>query len=246
MRDLSQKTINKIKEEQIKPKAKWKFLAEDLLIWSTLAFIVIFGALSFSIAYFFLTQLDWDVISFGWHMPFGMFFWLMPNFWILLLVVFLIGAIIIYRHTKHGYRSGTLTVIILALVFFSALGFATHLFKADRGLNNAFSNHIPGYVQLAGNKEKQWSQPNLGLLGGKILQVEEDGFELEDFQGEEWKVNVNQDTVIKPSAQLVPEETVKVIGKKESEKNFQAEEIRPWEGKGIMHGKNGGNRGSER
>lgn len=248
MKDLSQATIKKIKEEQIRPKAKWKFSVESLLLWMVLAIFVILGALSLSISYYFLSQLDWDMVSLDKHIPSGRILRLLPNFWLLFLAAFFILALIIYRHTKHGYRFGISSVVLLILASIITLGIGTHFLRADRGLNNVLTKHVPGYIYFSNNKEKQWSQPDLGLLGGKISEMKENNFKLKDFQGNDWQVNYGQETFVKPSVKLVPEETVKIIGEKKANQNFQAEEIRPWEGKGIMHGKieNGGCRNKSR
>jgi len=242
MKDLSQETIEKIKKEHIQPKAKWKFLAKNLLIWSTLLFCMLFGALSFSLVYYLLIGLDWDVIGIGNHLPARAFLGLIPNFWLLMLAISLLVVFFLYRHTKKGYKFGVLPVTLLILLLFLFLGFAAHLLRADRDPDDIFSKNFPGYMHLANNKEKQWSQPEAGLLGGEIIKVEEDNFELEDFQGEDWHVYYDKETLVKPSVELEETNLVKVIGEKKDDSEFHAREIRPWEGKGMMRGKMGGGR----
>jgi len=114
-----------------------------------------------------------------------------------------------------------------------------HHFQADKSINGFFSKKVPGYQLISNNKEQQWSQPNTGLLGGEIIQIQDNGFELRDFRGENWQVNYAQNTLVKPSVELRSKEKIKVIGKKIEDKKFQAREIRPWEGKGMVRGKTG-------
>jgi hypothetical protein len=240
MQDLSQETVKKIKKEHLQPRAKWKFLAENLLIRVSLVFLIILGAVSFSLAYYFLTQLDWDVLGFMNQAQFRMSFGLMPHFWLLLPVFLLVFTFFLFRHTKRGYRFRGLLVVLLIIFLFLLFGSLAHYFRANEDINNIFSKRIPGYQLISNNKERQWSQPEAGLLGGEITQIQDNGFGLRDFQGESWQIDYDQNTLVKPSVELQPEEKIKVIGEKNEDKRFQAREIRPWEGKGMMRGKMGG------
>ena len=235
MKDLSQETIKKIKEKNIHPTTKWKFLVENFFIWISLAFLIIFGAVSLALAYYFLIQLDWDVLRFM-HRT-SLFFWLVPHIWLLLLVLFFILAFILFRRTKKGYRLEGIIVSSLIFLLFLLVGSAAHYFQADENINNIFSKRVPGYQLLTNNKERQWSQPEAGLLGGEITKVKEKNLNLKDFQGKDWQINYDQNTSIRPSVNLQPNEKIKVIGEKKNDKEFQADEIRPWEGKGMMRGK---------
>jgi hypothetical protein len=242
MKDLSRETVKKINEGHIRPKAKWKFSVENSLVWVALALLVMLGAAAFSLAYYFLSQLDWDVLGYMSQAQLKMSLGLMPYFWFLLLACFLILAFILFRHTKEGYRFGGLAVVSLMALLLLAGGLAAHYFRADEDINDLFTRKVPGYQLVANNKERQWSQPEAGLLGGEITQIQDNGFRLRDFQGEGWQINYDQNTLVKPSVQLQPEEKIKVIGEKTEDKKFHAREIRPWEGKGMMRGKMGGKR----
>lgn len=242
MKDLSQKTIIKIKDENIKPTAKWVFRAEDFSVWFLLGITVLLGAIAFSLLYYFSKQLDWDVISFNRHIPLGILTRILPGFWILLTLFLLVFSCLIYRHTKRGYRLGVFPIALGAIALFLIIGLVSHWTKADKTIDSALQKNIPIYTLIANNKEKEWSQPELGLLGGKIIQVENNGFSLEDFKGKDWQITTTAETTIKPSVNLAPDETVKVIGDRKDNQNFQAKEVRPWQGKGMMHGKGNGSK----
>ena len=242
MKDLSQKTIAKIKEEHIKPTSKWLFRVEDFSVWLFLGLTVLIGAMAFSLLYYFAKQLDWDVINISSHLSFRILTRIIPSFWILLTLFLLIFSCIIYRHTKKGYRLGVFPIALGAIVLFLIIGFFSHWLKADKKIDGFLQKNVSVYTLVANNKEKEWSQPELGLLGGKIIQTEDSGFSLEDFGGEDWQITTTPETVIKPSVNLSPKETVKVVGSKKDNQTFQAKEIRPWQGKGMMRGKGNGSK----
>lgn len=241
MKDFSKLTIEKIKQEHIKPKAKWTFIASGLLTWGLFAFLTLLSAVCFSLIYFLTNQLDWDLFGPGNHLPMKRLFLLLPYFWIFPFVLFLIIAYILFRHTKNGYRSKGSFIAILIVLLVLIFGFSVHHFRTDEKINNTFSSKVPGYSLLSSSKAKQWTQPEAGLIAGEITQIDKNSFTLTDFQGGSWKINYDQNTSIRPSVELKREAKIKIIGEMKNEYEFQAKEIRPWEGRGMMHGKREGN-----
>lgn len=77
----------------------------------------------------------------------------------------------------------------------------------------------------------QWSQPEKGLLGGSVVSVsdsEEESIQLKDTQSKVWKIDYSQESIQKGTKLRVNDE-IKVIGHKEDEHTFRAQEIQNWE-----------------
>ena len=89
-------------------------------------------------------------------------------------------------------------------------------------------------------REAQWMQPAKGFLAGTIISVAQNKLEIKDLNNKIWNISIDEKTLIKSSANIAQEKKIKIIGEKLDENNFQAQEIRPWEGKGMGNGKGGG------
>jgi len=121
------------------------------------------------------------------------------------------------------------------LFSFALLGNAIYFSNNSEKMNNCIFRDIPYYKEVSYDKERMWSQPEFGLLGGKIIKLEEENMNLEDFVGTVWLVKLNEDVRLGRRVSLMPDVIVKIIGQKTEENVFEAEEIKPWEGrKGIL------------
>jgi len=239
MKNLTEATVNKIKEEHIKPKPRWSFVAKNFTVWIFCLLLVLLGAISFSLIFYLIAQVDWDIAGPSGHGKTGLIFLTVPRLWLALIIIFLVSAFIAVRHTRKGYRLNGYVIVGGGLLLVSLLGLLVRYSRTDEKINRVFSQNIPNYHYLAGGKERQWSQPDLGFLGGEVIKVQENNFDLKDFQGESWQISYDQDTLIKPSVELRPKEKIKVIGEKNDSERFHAREIRPWEGKGMPQNKMG-------
>ena len=96
-------------------------------------------------------------------------------------------------------------------------------------------------------------QPNSGFLSGTLSAIYDSKLEINDLNGQKWNIILNEKTLIRPSANITKGEMIKIIGSKKDVNNFDALEIRPWMGQGMMNGSgvgrssgmmnNGGGRG---
>lgn len=103
------------------------------------------------------------------------------------------------------------------------------------------SGQIPYFMRHMTTKETQWMQPEKGLLAGTILVIEKNQFQLQDLDGKKWMIGINGKTSIRPSVDFSVGQMVKIIGDKKEQGYFEATEIRPWVGKGMMRSGGMGN-----
>lgn len=237
MEKFIERGLEKIREEKIVPTARWKFETKNFLWWLALGVSVLAGGISISILVFLVTQLDWQIYA---HL--GDSFWetfliMFPHVWFLLMAFFVFFSYRNLRNTKKGYRLEWFFVwgaivggsVLLGLVFYFS--------GASEKLNQVFASSVPGYEKVIHTKEDQWSQPEKGLLSGEIISKQtEEGTEvlnLKTFQDEDWQVSIDSQTVVRGKVDLQEGEEIKVIGKQKEQKNeFQAQEVRPWQGNG--------------
>jgi heme/copper-type cytochrome/quinol oxidase subunit 2 len=242
MKDFIKKGLEKIKSEKIKPVAKWKFEARNFFWWTALVASVLAGGISVSILVFLVSELDWQIYNHLGDSFLETFLIMFPHFWLIFLAVFMVISYENLRHTKKGYHYELF--VALGVIMTSSLVFGAFLYFSglNQKLNRIFSDAVPGYLSVIHTKEDQWSQPEKGLLSGKIILQEKiadtDVLVIETFKKEDWKVFITKDTFVKGAVELKEGEIIKVIGKQKQEKNqFEATEIRPWEGMGRGRGR---------
>lgn len=229
MKDLIQETIAQIKQQKIAPESKWKYVVKKYGVWSLLIFIVVLAAISFSVALDMGRSLDWDLYHFVHQNRFMYTLSILPYFWIILIVAFLVLAILDIRKTEMGYRYSRTKILMIIVGGVAVLSIFISLFNfggvVHMGLQKEFS--IYGHHMMT-TKEDQWMQPSKGLLAGTIMTISGDELMIHDLEGASWHIFLNDEMIIKPSVDMVQGEMIKLIGTKIDERVFSVVEIRPW------------------
>ncbi|NMC51271.1 hypothetical protein GYA54_00895 [Candidatus Kuenenbacteria bacterium] len=230
MSQISDKILETIKDQGLKPTPKSNLRAKNLLLWFLFGLSIIFGALAVGISIFILANQEWDIYQ-RIEMNFGKILLLtLPYFWLAALVVFVGLGYYNYKNTKFGYRLPLARLIIFYLLATVILGILIYNFGLGYKLNNIFNEKLPGYAQL-NYEHRLWQKTDQGLLAGEIVAITKNGFILQDLSGDHWQINaltanVQNDAILKIG------ERIKIIGDITLENQFTAEEIRPWCGCG--------------
>jgi hypothetical protein len=225
----SEKLLQAIREQEIQPVPKWRFTLRNALLLLAFAIAIFLGALAFSVILFAIQQTDFNVLSHLSHSRLELFLGLLPIFWILMLVVFLVIAIYSIQYAPKGYKLGaaklvgysTALSILLGTFFFIAGG-------ADR-IERVFEVNLAVYQSVEEKKVQLWSKPEEGFLAGHIEAVEMGLLRLKDFGGKAWTVHY-EDAFIPPAVLLERGEKVKFMGEMTGDAEFTAHEVRPWGG----------------
>lgn len=228
---ISQKVIEKIKQEKISPKARWNFLLCRSAIMALLIFFVIAGAVSLGIILSIFSQFEVGKIV-GRPHGVGILFLSLPFIWIILLIFFAILAIAEFAKTRHGYKYKTTYVGGIFILVIIILGTILYELSFSDNMENYLSKNFPAYSQIVRTPERVWSQPDGGLISGKIIENEDEKEKLYlmDWDEEIWEVDYSQ-ALIRPRVKKELGEKVKIIGEKEADHKFKAQEIRPWNGR---------------
>jgi hypothetical protein len=241
MKNLIQDTIDKIERQHITPEPGWKYLMKNYSLWLLFAIVSILAALSFSVVFDNAENLDWDLYQFMHQGRFSYFLSIIPYFWITLVVAFLVAALFEIRKTETGYRYSWSKILLITMGSIAIFGLFVSFLGFGGKLNSKLNKEIPFYRQhMMITKESQWMQPSKGFLAGTIISVAKNKLEIKDLNDKRWDVSIDDKTLIRPSANIYQNEMIKIIGEKKGEDNFKAQEIRPWTGKGMGNGQNGG------
>ena len=244
MEDLIKKTIEKIRDQRISPDPRWKFLAKKYALWIIFAAILVMAAVSFSVALHNAGDLDWDLYHFMPENRWVYFISIFPYFWAILIVIFLIAAFFEIRRTETGYRYSRFGILAITVGGILTLGISMTVLGFGGNFHSALSENFPVYSRhMMVTKESQWMRPEKGFLAGTIISADSQELEIKDLDGADWNIQIDEKTLIRPAADISREETIKIIGKKQDANSFQADEIRPWVGKGMMGSANNSQRG---
>lgn len=229
-KQVIEETLKKIKQEKIEPTPKWHFLLKNYAVWLGFFGLVFLGGISLGLLIYFSLGLGQEMADFS-DRPQHLFsFWrFLPHFWLILIPIVFFLAFLIFRKTKNGYHYDNLLIFLGLLFSFALLGNAIYFSRNSEMMDDCLFRDVPYYKDVSYDKERMWSRPELGFLGGKIVKLEEDNLNLEDFVGTVWLVKFDDDMSLRPRVSLVPDVLVKIIGQKTEENVFEAEEIRSWE-----------------
>jgi len=228
----SEKLLQTIRERDIKPVPKGYFILKNALLWTGFAVAMLLGAVAFSVILFCIQQTDFDLVSHLSHFRLEFFLGLLPFFWIVSLIVFLVVAMTSFKHSGKGYKLETGRLAAYCAALSILLGTLFFLAGGGRELEQAFGVRVGLYESMQEKKVKIWSMPANGYLSGAIETAGDSTITLQDFNGKTWIIEY-ADAFVAPVVALEAGEKVKMIGKQQGDGRFRAEEIRPWGGPGM-------------
>lgn len=232
---LSAKIWEKIEESKMKPVAKWRWQISELMNWSLFFLSVLLGSISFSIILLELFSADWDLYTHLTDSFSEYLFGVLPYFWILFLVIMLGIAYYRFFNTKSGYRYSGLRIMIYSMALSILLGFALYFINMSAWVYDLTHEFIPKPEAYLMNTIKMWSQPEEGLLGGRVMELlNAKEVRLIDFNEKTWSVDFSEARIYDMRS-IKLGEAVKIIGEQVDENMFKAAEARPWKKNILFH-----------
>lgn len=229
MGDAIKDTMERLKKEGVRPISRWRFFLKKILIWGLVLLVSMLSAISLAVIFFLIFQFDWNIPRMrGEIFFFG--FRVLPYFWIMLAGLLIFGVYEAVRHTKNGYRYNLTMIILITLGLSFGIATLAHFGGIGKRADVTARRNIPAYGNIVRDMSDQWSNPENGFLAGEIYSSNPSQIEIEDLEGENWKINIDDQTLIMPRAVIGNGEGVKIIGEKSGDNEFEASEIRPWMG----------------
>jgi len=231
MMDTSQKILQKIKDNDVRPDPKWHFLFKRSVIWVVFFLSILLGSMASALAIFQLRYAEWDLYQHFRHSLAEFVLLVLPIFWLVFLLGFTGFAYYYFRRTEQGYRYRALWVVSGSIILSLIGGGFLYSTGLPEKLEPVFFDNMPFYQQWQARKQRVWMSPDKGLLAGRITTVISDRkIQIEDLEGATWEIDIT-DTLwrgrLKPAESL----KIKIIGQKTGAGRFAAAEIRPWRGR---------------
>ena len=236
MADISKETLKKIKEERIIPRPRWYFLSKNYFFWLMFLLTTILGSIASSMVLLLTGDVDWDIFP---YLDIGLpkaILMSLPYLWIILLFFFLYIIYYNFSRTRTGYRYRFILIFLMSLLISALLGWGFCYYGWSEIMDRQLRTRIPGYHHLVYGRQKQWMQPERGLLSGTIMIVEPDKnlIQLKDLYSKNWAIDISQ-ARIRGNVPLSRDLEIKILGKQMSEQAFKADEIRV--SRGFQQGK---------
>lgn len=220
---VAQRVISAIKTRHITPRPFWNFALAEAVLWTAVVGAACLGALSFAVAYRVLANEEWDLYrraGLGLSEILPVVF---PYVWIGLLAASLLIAVREFRRTEQGYRFGAGFLATLLFMLTGAAAAAMQSTSITHAFETAIETAVPAVEQINAFRERLWTNPESGLLGGTVTEVNEDSgtITVEDALGQTWNV-IPEDQDL---SSFTVGDDVRILGTLSENQTFQAETL---------------------
>jgi len=192
MKDLSKNILSKIKNKNIKPKPKWKFLLKENFLWGFFVFSVLLGGVSVSIIFFQVMTNEWDVAE---RVSGSLFYFALislPYFWILVMLGFSFLSYHYLRKTKSGYKYSLLSINITSISLSIILGALLFVTGMSLHIHRMMHENFPMYDEMMNIHHEILSNPDKGIVMGKVLKIEsKDILIIRDRSRDKWDIDIS-------------------------------------------------------
>lgn len=228
--NISQETLDAIKEKHIKPKPKWEFVLKEYLIWLFAGLSFLVGALAVAVIIHMVRSNDWDLYDRVSDNLLSFILATLPYAWLLLLAIFIALVYYNFKHTKNGYRFSFRLLVVSSFLASIFMGIFFYNIGLGWTIDRAFSAQLPFYERMMFHRRMIWDNPARGFLAGKIISDLGGGnFRLRDLDNKTWLIH-EPNSSSSPRKLFKEREMIKIIGETMDNSNFRAKQIRPWPG----------------
>ncbi len=232
MAKISNRILEKIEKEDIKPIGKWSFVLKNSILWTLFVLNIIFGSVGFALSIYLFESSDILNLVLSVNDFLELLILAIPTIWLILTILFVVVGYLNFRYTDRGYKISFLKLLLINISTIILLGIGIHSLGVPKNVNKLLAERIPSYSELTDPRYKVWSRPEQGYLSGSISSLEEnDKLILKSFNNTVWRIDVSS-AVVRRAVNLVKGEKIKVRGNTVGEGLFKASEILPWEGRG--------------
>ena len=225
MTELEKKVLEAIEQQRLVPRPYFVFFAKRSVFWSLTVLSIVLGAFSVAVLLFAIS----DYYATGWrtfdNLPLDDLIVSIPAIWLVSMPLFMASAYYGVRHTRRGHRFRPAAIIALCVTASIGLGVLFHFFEAGRLVNDLLAANIAFYREQTDVPFDKWSQPDNGLLGGTVENVDgKKSLRLKDFHDKEWLVDISSAVITLDNA-IEDKGDIAIRGVRTGPSEFRAETI---------------------
>ena len=146
-KQIEKKILEKIKREGIKPKPRSYFVIRNLSFWGLSFSFVLVGGISFASILYKISD-SYSILQSVFNNSFSILhylFYLVPYFWLAILFIFLILAIINFKKTEFSYRYNINLILLYMLLSVVVLGVFMFYLGVSQKTEILSQKYIPFY-----------------------------------------------------------------------------------------------------
>lgn len=233
MTDISKNVIKKIKDKKLNPLPKKYFFLKRALTWMIVGGFILLGIIACSVIIFQIKHADWDLYHLLNYTFLDYILLILPYFWFIFLLIFLVVVCFYFKRTERGYRIHATIIILTSILLTIIGGFLLYNTGFSEWLEFEFQEKIPVYRILNPGRHRMWMSPRKGLLAGEIVRlISQHEITIKDLHGNKWEIDISKTYwrgKLRPEIGL----KIKLKGKITNDNKFKASEIRPLFGRGY-------------
>lgn len=185
----SSSIIQKIKEQHLKPKARWVITLRHSMFWIFFVLSVFIGAKAIALTFHVIAMSDVPGLFRHRPPPLRILMQLLPLFWIASFILFVAAASWLLQHTPKGYKWTLPKILTLNILLSIVIGFIFYTTGFARILDRRIISVIHPRVSSEHYRERLWNHPKEGFLRGNMMKrYGERSILLRDPRGRDWHV----------------------------------------------------------
>jgi len=234
---LSDKVLEVIEKEGLKPKPRWHFFVKEWVVWVVAFFALGVGSMATALTLYIANASRFIEH----HIVFSdirYLFQMVPFAWILLGGIALFYTVYALRETRRGYKWSASWLVGVALGVSMILGIGVYATGFSEYVDRYLLNEIPLYKPLTNFQPKLWMDERSGIVAGMVTEVlPNNTFEVQKIDGSLLKVELSTEFDRGKMAMLQEGVRMRFIGtstKNGDEDVFIVENVEPFRGRGGM------------
>ncbi len=190
---ITSRILDRIATEHITPRRRLVFVLREWGVWILWFLTVLIGALAVAVSLYVAMNAEYAMFE-ATHANFFTFvIEVLPYVWLGLFAVMSLVAIKQLRHTKHGYRYSTATILGSSLLCSIVGGGVFHYMGFGFALDGLLGKQIGYYMSMEKMDLKMWQKPEAGRLVGVLVPRPETTqsdtpLMFEDIRGVRWEI----------------------------------------------------------
>ncbi|MEI8186384.1 MAG: hypothetical protein WCG19_06790 [Chlorobiaceae bacterium] len=231
-KDILNSFWQEIEDKKIEQIPRWRFNAVRIGAWLIVGALGILLSLGGAIALYISINHDYSnghehSLHFLQHYPLLVNVLMsLPYVWFILIAVFFLVIFTAVSRSKKGYSYSAVRVITWLLLTTIPLSVVFYTSGIGRSLHWYLTEHYSVYFHLVNGNEQDWTQPENGRLGGKVISYNEKTHVmiLKSFHNDLWTIDMkhawsDSDTL------FVPGNYVKILGVQTTSTGFAAHSV---------------------
>jgi len=171
---LARVVLKRIETEKIEPTPRWHFIFSEYSMWTMWVVSVAVGALSVAVTLYVSVHAGYALYEATHESWLEFLVEITPWLWLLIFILMAGVGYFNLRKTERVYRYPVWQILLSSFVISIIGGVILNLFGAGTLVESALQKTMPMYTSLSKLEQQWWQRPQLGLLLGQAVTIDEE------------------------------------------------------------------------